>query len=165
MIGALKRYLKNCFLLLIPILIWNLLFYSNLPEAYTDSIIEGGIPNWLIIVESLLRIMVMIFPLSMIFSLKTKRQKLGIGLYLFGTSIYFASWLPLIYDEYGTWSTSLVGFLAPAYTPLLWLMGIALVGEQSFLGWKKANSIYIILAILFILSHIGHSVLRFKAYY
>jgi hypothetical protein len=42
--------------------------------------------------------------------------------------IYFASWLLLIVRPDAAWSRSAAGLLAPAYTPLIWLAGIALVG-------------------------------------
>ena len=49
-------------------------------------------------------------------------------MYALGVLVYFASWLPLIYASDAAWSKSAAGLLAPAYTPLICLTGIALIG-------------------------------------
>ena len=42
-----KKYFKNCFLLLIPIFIWNLLLYSQLPVGYQSENFDKDIPTLL----------------------------------------------------------------------------------------------------------------------
>jgi hypothetical protein len=64
--------------------------------------------------------------------------------------IYFASWLPLIYARETAWSKSAAGLLAPAYTPLIWLAGIALVGGS----WP-----YALASLLFVGLHVYHHIL------
>jgi hypothetical protein len=58
-------------------------------------------------------------------------------------------------------STSALGFLAPTYTPILWAVGIGLVGEQ--LHWRGAYRrwIYIAMAVLFTAFHVSHAILFF----
>jgi hypothetical protein len=77
----------------------------------------------------------------------TSQSKIGIAVYLIGLVVYFASWVPLMVAPTSTWSNSLIGFLAPAYTPLLWLVGIYLIG-----GWWP----YLVLSLVFVSVHIGH---------
>ena len=67
-----------------------------------------------------------------------------------GLVIYYASWLPLIYLPETAWSTTAAGLLAPAYTPLIWLAGIALVGGSWLYG---------ALSLLFVVVHVYHNVL------
>ena len=62
--------------------------------------------------------------------LTTRTQKTGLALYGFGTLVYFGSWLTLMYPISSEWPSSAIGFLAPAYTPLLWLAGIGLIGDS-----------------------------------
>ena len=77
----------------------------------------------------------------------TSVSKVGIAIYLIGMLIYFASWIPLINAPNSAWSNSLAGFMAPAYTPLLWLVGIGLIS-----GWWP----YLALSVVFVGVHIGH---------
>ncbi|MFC1996709.1 hypothetical protein ACFLXI_03755 [Chloroflexota bacterium] len=72
----------------------------------------------------------MILPLLMPLHWDTPQAIAGIVVYLIGLLVYFASWLPLKFSPDSIWSNSLSGFLAPAYTPLFWLIGITLIG-----GW------------------------------
>lgn len=46
-------------------------------------------------------------------------------MYALGVLVYSASWLPLIYASDAAWSNGAAGLLAPAYTLLIWLTGIA----------------------------------------
>ncbi len=78
----------------------------------------------------------------------------GVGLvvYCLGMLVYFASWLPLIFLPESNWSESAAGLLAPAYTPLIWLSGIALVGGS----WPYAG-----LSMLFVVVHVYHNILAY----
>jgi hypothetical protein len=120
-------YLGNCFWLLLPILAFNLLFAHRLPAAYQTSVFWKDIPRWIGLPENLLRTFVMLLPLCMRLGISTPRQKLGLELYMVGLPVYFCSWAVLIAAPQCVWSTSEAGFLAPAYTPILWLAGMALM--------------------------------------
>lgn len=157
-----NKFLKNCFLLLIPILIWNLLFTGYLPESYSPKVFWKGIPKYIGITENLLRIVVIATPVMMIFSLKTSHQKIGLGTYLVGTLFYFLSWLLLIIYPNSFWSRSALGFTAPAYTPIIWLIGIGVIGNNSFLNIKYLTSIYISIALLFVFFHTLHVYLVYQ---
>jgi hypothetical protein len=90
-------------------------------------------------------------------SLQTKYQKLGFVIYLVGILLYFSSWAAQIYLPNSTWSSSIFGFMAPAYTTIIWFIGIGLVGRESFLKIPHTTSIYIFLSIIFVLFHSYHS--------
>ena len=122
-------YLCNCFWLLVPILVFNLLFMRRLPPAYQMDIFWRDIPKVVSVPENLFRTLVMILPIFMRLQFSTPHQKLGLGLYLTGLLCYFASWVALIAAPWSSWSMSAIGFLAPAYTPIVWLAGIGLIGD------------------------------------
>jgi hypothetical protein len=90
-------YFQNCFLFLIPILIWNIIFAKSLPPPFQKNIFWYDIPQYIGIPENILRIVVFMFPLLMKFSLAEPHQKLGLILYLFGGCLYFWSWIAQIY--------------------------------------------------------------------
>ena len=155
------KYLVNCFLLLLPVFIWNMALFSKLPKGFTKEIWDE-VPTWVNISELILRTLAYLLPLLLIFSLQTKTQKIGFGLYLIGLLIYFSSWLMQIVYPNSTWSTGMIGFMALAFTPIIWLMGIGIVGQQSFINSPQIRTIYFILAIAFVIVHTYHSYLAYK---
>ena len=146
------QYLKNCFWLIIPILVWNVIFINTLPEAYQPPIWDG-IPGWISWTENTLRIGVFILPLFMNLS----NSRIGWGIYLIGVIIYFSSWSMHMFFPENSLNQSLIGFLAPAYTAGIWLIGIGLIGKKSFLNLPKVSSIYLILSVAFTLIHTLHA--------
>lgn len=157
-----KKYLCNCFLLLIPILLWNVLLFPYLPEAYGPDIFWKDIPKTITYGENSLRVAVFALPAIMMLSLKTPLEKLGFRMYVIGVLIYFLSWLLLIIYPKSTWSTSLIGFLAPAFTPIFWLIGIGLIGNKAFFNFPKLTFTYIGLSTLFVMFHTAHVYLIFQ---
>ena len=144
-----KKILANGFLLLLPIFIWNLIFWAKLPPAYSN---DQNAPNWLLILENILRIGVFGFPLLLTMYLENRKHKGGFGFYIVGVVLYFTAWLLVIFQP----DTAVAGhplvILAPYYTPLLFFTGIGLMG----------NSIpYILVAILFTIVHTYHGLLSF----
>ncbi len=141
----LKLRWLNSFWLLIPILAWNLIFSSYLSHPAFEY--DEAVSKWILTLENVLRFAVMILPLLMPLHLEKPQNKIGIVVYLIGLIIYFASWIPLMVAPDSAWSNSLLGFLAPAYTPLLWLLGISVIS-----GWWP----YLLLSLVFVGIHIGH---------
>jgi hypothetical protein len=141
----LKLQWLNCFWLLIPILVWNVIFSSKL--AHPAFEFDETVARWVLLLENLLRTAVMVLPIFMPFRWNTPQSQIGIAVYLVGLVVYFASWIPLMLAPDSAWSNSFLGFLAPAYTPLLWLVGIGLIG-----GWWP----YLVLAVIFVGVHVGH---------
>ena len=156
-----KLILRNGFILLIPILVWNLIFTSNLPLAYEQKSFDSNIPIFLLIGENIFRIIVFIFPILLKINISASNGKLGLLIYGFGSMLYYISWLMLIYAPNSFWSTSEIGFTAPAYPPLIWLIGIGLMADSYYFKLSYIKWHFIIPSILFALFHITHTYLVF----
>lgn len=156
-------YLCNCFWLLVPILAFNVLFMRQLPPAYQAGMFWRDIPKMVGIPENLLRALVMILPIFMRLQFSTSHQRLGLGIYLAGLLGYFASWTALIAAPWSSWSMSAIGFLAPAYTPIVWLTGIALIGDMlQFSGAPYRPWVYWGISGLFLAFHNLHALLVYS---
>ena len=84
-------------------------------------------------------------------------QKKGLVIYITGVLLYFTSWIILIFSPNNLWSNTLVGFMAPAYTPLLWLAGIGLIGDSFYFNLPYKRFVFILLSIIFLLFHNTHT--------
>lgn len=150
-------YFLNCMLLLLPIMAWNAIFSNKLPGAYTAEIFDKDIPAFISNGENVFRLIVFILPLLMPMRFETAGQKLGLSLYITGTVIYFISWLAQMVFPQSAWSTGSFGFLAPAYTPLIWLIGIGLIGSSLYFDSPYRSWMYILLSAVFIGFHLSHA--------
>lgn len=156
------KYFLNCFLLLMPIFLWNILLVDYLPTNYSPDVFGKYIPELVSTGESILRIIVFVLPVLMILSIKTRLQRLGFICYLVGLVLYFLSWLVLIVFPECNWSQSLIGFMAPAFTTIVWFIGIALIGHKSFIKVSYLPQVYIVLSFLFVLFHSAHTYISFQ---
>ncbi|MCF8371919.1 MAG: hypothetical protein K9H64_09870 [Bacteroidales bacterium] len=152
----------NGFLLLIPIFLWNIIFIKRLPQAFSREIFWKNIPPIIGWTENGLRIFVFALPLFMSLSLETEQQRVGLWIYLLGISIYFASWIIQIYFRESRWSKSMAGFMAPAYTTLLWFVGIGLFGQTQFVKISYFSAVYFSAVALFVIVHSIHAYIVFK---
>ena len=157
-----RTYLSNCFLLLLPVFLWNILLTTYLPKSYGPEIFWKNIPPIIGVSENILRILTFSIPVLMIFSLKTKLQKKGFVLYLIGLVLYFLAWTVMILYPESNWGQSLIGFMAPAFTTIIWYIGIGLIGNKAFLKIPYISLIYICLAIFFVLFHSIHAYIVFQ---
>ena len=157
-----KKYLLNCFLLLIPIFIWNMLFYNKLPNAFSAEVFWKDIPPLIKKGENIFRMIVFVMPAFMVLSVRSKAEKRGLRVYLIGLVLYFLSWLMLIFLPESFCSTSLLGFTAPAYTTMVWFIGIALIGNKIFFRKLKITKLYVVLSTLFVIYHTWHVVIVFN---
>ncbi|HEX2995015.1 MAG TPA: hypothetical protein VHP14_09325 [Anaerolineales bacterium] len=137
----------NCFWLVVPLLIWNLVYGPKITDPRITS--DAHSPNWLLIAENMTRIIVFALPLLLALQFKEPLNKTGWVIYIVGTLIYFASWLPFLFASGSAWSNSMLGLLAPRLTPFLCFLGIALIGD----AWS-----YGILAAVFIFLHTWHGI-------
>jgi hypothetical protein len=151
------NYLLNCLLLLLPIMAWNLFFANKLPLPYSEEVFSKDIPSFITSGENILRLFVFILPVLMPLRIETQSQKLGLLLYVIGTTIYFISWLVEVYFPHSAWSLSDWGFLAPAYTPLIWLTGIGLIGSAFYFSSPYKSWMYILLSMTFVGFHLFHA--------
>lgn len=158
----LYKYFFNCFVLTIPILIWNILLTDQLPKTTKSEMSLQNISPFLIYGENIVRIIVFTMMAFMPIQISDTTQKQGLLLFIFGTIIYFASWLVLIYYPDSLWSKSPLGILSPAYTPALWLIGIGLIGNSFYFNLPYKRWIFMSLSIIFLVFHNIHT---YKIYF
>jgi len=147
----LELTLANSFWLIVPLLAWNIILGSRITQAAITS--DANSPKGLLIAENVVRILVfalpLLIPLPRGADWRSALPKAGLSIYIVGTLIYFASWLPLMFAPTSVWSNSIIGLLAPRLTPFLSFLGIALVGAS----WP-----YGIVAAVFIFLHTLHGI-------
>lgn len=154
-------YFLSCFLLTLPLIVWNILLTDRLPSGFQLAFFNKEIPDFLLYGENISRTLIFSFTLFMPLHISNQRQKRGFWLYIAGMLLYFASWLMLIYFPGGSWSSSILGFMAPAYTPALWLTGIALMGNSFYFGWTYKPWMLILISVIFLIFHTYHTYIVF----
>ncbi|MNL20343.1 hypothetical protein D3C87_1415850 [compost metagenome] len=155
-----KKYFWNCFILILPILIWNILLTDHLPKAYQPEVFSKDIPSFLMYGEQISRIMIFLlaFLMPLYISKSNKGQRLGLYIYTVGVLLYFASWIMLIGFPNSAWSKSVVGFSAPAITPALWLAGIGLIGNSFYFNLPFRCWPFMFISAIFLFFHISHTI-------
>ncbi len=152
-----RRYVASGGTLTIPILVWNVACARYLPAPYSSSGFDRDVPFALLLSENLLRVAVIGLPFFMPLDLSTTAQRRRLALFVAGAVIYVASWVPLMVAPSAAWSTSLVGSLAPAYTPLIWLVGLGLLGGRRVGPWPLRRGVYLTLVAAFVTVHVAHA--------
>jgi hypothetical protein len=155
----LKKYFFNCFLLTIPVLLWDYIFTDKLPKAFQPEIFWKDIPSFIIYGENNSRLIMFVFISFMPLKIITNKQKNGLLLYVVGVLLYFLAWVILMYFPNTVWSKSILGLLAPAYTPLLWLVGIGFIGDSLFFKIPYKRWLYFLVVIIFLIFHNWHTYL------
>ena len=158
---SLKSYLLNCFVLTMPVLIWNIALSQKLPQSFQPETFWHQIPSLLTYGENVSRLLVFILAALMPITYSWKHQIQGWGIYLAGIALYFSSWLMLIFLPTSLWSQSLVGFMAPAYTPFIWLMGIASIGDSYYFNLPFKKWFFVAASLFFLIFHNEHTYLIF----
>lgn len=97
--NAIRYLLLNCFTLLIPILLLNVLYADKLPAAYQMDFFWEDIPWYIAIIENVSRIVVFVLPLILKLEFKSQQQKAGLVIYIIGLLLYF-----LVLDDADTLS-------------------------------------------------------------
>ncbi len=156
-LAKIKKYLQNCFWLTIPILVWNVFLADDLPGPLQPETFRNSIPLFLAIGEQTFRIIIFVLTLRVPLSFRATMQKTGLIIYVMGVLIDFVSLLALIYYPQSKWSNSFFGFLSPAYTAVLWLTGIALIGDKFYFNLPYRKWMFIALSIVFLLFHNIHT--------
>ncbi|MGL1936353.1 MAG: hypothetical protein OCD01_15085 [Fibrobacterales bacterium] len=149
--------LKNCFYLVIPILIGNILWSDLLPAPFQENYFWKDIPWVVSLGEHSTRIVLLSMLLFIPFSLKASLARAGFMLFILGTILYGFSWVALIHFPDSFWSSHTFGFSAPAYTPILWLSGLGCISIAT-LGVRSIRTmLFLISSLLFIFFHLTHT--------
>lgn len=155
--SLIQKYFCNCFLLILPVLAWNIALTNRLPKTFQPEIFWSDIPPFLAYGENTARIVVFILTLFMPLKIVTPMQRKGLLFYISGLLVYFISWLLLIFLPNSAWSAGIPGFSAPAYTPLLWLIGIGIIGNSFYFNLPYKRWMFITVSIIFLLFHNLHT--------
>ena len=126
-----RAQLWSCLWLVLPLLAFNLVFASRLPARYSAA---AAVPTWLAWLEHGLRVVVFVGPVFIPLAIGEAHQRWGLKIFAVGVLVYVASWLPILLAPESGWSRSVLGGLAPAYTPLGFFLGIAVIGRSSVYG-------------------------------
>lgn len=140
--------LKNYAWFLVPPLVWNMLFTEQLG---VDAYFSGQAPQSLLVAENLARGVVFSLPLLMPIDSGNRYLGAGLATYGVGLAAYFATWAFTIIAPDSALASHPAMRLAPAYLPILWLGGIALMAES----WTYAGA-----ATLFVGLHVGEYLFR-----
>ena len=154
-----SRYARSCGLLLLPAIAWNVAFTGTLMPASAMPEFWRDIPAPLVFIENVLRALVFGRPFAMPFQMTTQRDRRALAVFVLGTLVYFASWVALMYWPQSAWSGRVLGALAPAYTPILWLAALAVLGQRLFWGRFYRWWMYLVVCIGFLAAHVGHAAL------
>lgn len=161
---TISKLLKNGLIPLLPIFAWNYIFISKLPLAYQPQLFNQDIPGFIILGENLFRFIIFIFPVFFELSMAKPVQRKGLAIFIIGVVLYFVSWLILVYMPGSSWSHHVIGFSAPATTPLIWLIGLSMMMERCYV-FNCSKWHYIIPVILFSGFHVYHSIYVFSRMY
>jgi len=163
--GFFEKYALNCFLLLIPVMVWDIVLTDRLPMAFQPEFFWKNIPAFLSYGENISRTVIFALALVMPLRIVRTKQKAGLLLYAAGLTVYFACWLALIYFPDSSWSRSLPGFTAPAFTPFLWLAAIGMIGDSFYFKLPYKPWYYLLVALVFLLFHNIHAgIIYFRIY-
>jgi len=89
---VLLRYLQNCFLLIVPALVLDLLYASRLPDEWQFDVFWRDIPPALTFGERITSLVVNILPVFMPLRISTLRRRQGLVVYIVGFLAYCAAW-------------------------------------------------------------------------
>jgi hypothetical protein len=142
--------------LIVPIIWLNLALAGRLPEAYQPAVFRRDVPRWIALGENLFRVAVFFTPLLMPLQIVNSRQKTGLAVYAVGVLVYFLSWAMQIWFPQTDWSQNRVGFMAPGYTPAVWLAGIGLIGETLYFGKMYRPWMFLAFSLIFLAFHNAH---------
>jgi hypothetical protein len=126
--------------LILPLLAWNVILGPRITDPRVTS--DARSPRWLLWAENVTRIAVFVLPLFFPLQWVDTADRIGLAVYIAGTLVYFASWLPLMFAPGSAWNSSAPGLLAPRLTPFLSFLGIALIGGSWLYGLISAVFIF-----------------------
>jgi len=162
MMSFLFEYFRNCFLLFIPVLVWNILLYKRLPEFYQAEKWDA-IPGLLDKAENLFRFFAFALPLGLRLEISGTVELYGLVLYVIGVLVYFVSWFIQIRFPDSRLAGTGFSRMAPAWTTIVWLVGIGLIGRSNFFGIRNGTVLYLAVVVTFVSIHTYHAWYVWKA--
>lgn len=132
---------------------------NKLPNNYQQDVFSKGIPEFITFGENIARFIMFLLTFLMPLTVRSKRQKTGLYIYIIGVIVYFVSWSILINYPNNSWSESILGFSSPAYTPAIWLLGICLIGDSFYYKIPFRRWPFIAVSVAFLAFHISHTIL------
>jgi len=163
--SLLRKILSNGYIAIFPILVWNILLTPKLPLAYDSKLFNSNIPLIITIGENIFRSVIFLLPLFFRLNISSSLGKKGLFTFIFGVVLYFLSWLMLIYEPNSAWSNSLLGFTAPAYTPIIWLVGLSLLVDSYYFKLAYSKWHFIVPSIAFSIFHVLHAIYVYNRTY
>ncbi len=160
-----RAILSNGYMAIFPILVWNISLTSKLPDAFHPESFNSDIPLTILIGENIFRTAIFLMPILFRLNMASSTNLKGVVAYLLGVVLYFSSWLALVYAPDSTWSNSLLGFAAPSYTPLIWLIGLSMMVNSYYLKIAYSKWHFILPSIAFSIFHVSHTVYVFSRSY
>lgn len=154
----LRKILTNGYIALLPIFIWNIFLTSKLPPAFNPTSFNTDIPFVIIAGENIFRSIIFLLPLFFRLNISSSLERKGVITFSLGVALYFTSWLLLIYAPNSGWSNSVLGFTAPAYTPIIWLVGLSLLVKSYYFKLNYSKWHFILPSIAFTIFHVSHTV-------
>lgn len=157
------NYFRSCIWLWVPPLAASFAFWPNLGAAYQPDVFWRDIPQMLGLIENISRFGVIGLTALMLLEWRTTTQKIGFAIYAIGIALYVVCQWGIVVSPDGSWATSAFGFLAPAYTPAIWIVGIGMIGQRAIddrLYWR--NWVFFGFAGLFLVAHNAHAWLVFS---
>ncbi len=146
------QLIQNRFWLLVPVLVLDLALTGRLPPPLAPGSAAPQLPAWLGVAEWGLRIVVLGLPLLMPLSLRTPGARPGLVVYGVGLAAYVAAWVSVVWAPTSAWSTSAVGLSAPAWTSILFLVGVGWGSSvRSLPGYRPW--MYLVAAAAFTVAH------------
>ena len=162
--STLLKYVSNSFLLVVPALIVNLFWASRLPPEWQFDVFWRDIPPALTYGERISSLVVNVLPVFMPLRISTIRQRRGLVVYVVGMLAYFAAWVMMVYFPQSAWSMSLIGSTATAWTPIIWLIGIGLIGDSFYFSLPYKPLYYILPSGIFVAFHFSHALLVYMRF-
>ena len=147
---------SSCFLLFIPVILFDVAFTKYLPEQYLKNI-----PHIVVPIEAAVRLVLIALAAVMKINVQDKKGKAGFGIYIAGLTAYFASYFVLISYADTTVGKNMILQLSGYWTATLWLIGIGLTGNRLFVKVPYHYAVYIILSMLFGILHTYYGYILF----
>jgi hypothetical protein len=157
MLDFIMHYKNNCFWFFMPLIIFNIVVTKYLPAFYLKNIHHP-----IVMFETVVRIITILFSLIMMMNVNSNIGKLGFMIYIVGLLIYVCSYFIVIKIPASSFNNNLIVLLAPYWTSFLWLVGIGLLGNKLFINVPYHYVIYIAISFVFAVIHSVHGYLCYK---